>query len=141
MNLKTLYREERAKGWPARTAINNARTLIAWHALEATGAVRLRVEPDCDPYDASYVDTWDDVPSTQRERIKTEILNRADDEGVWGIVGEYRTPDGDWEHADSCWGFIGNDWRDSGYDTDTMSATIDAAREALALAEFADRPA
>ena len=50
-------------------------------------------------------------------------------QGVWGIVGEYF--DGEvWQHADSCFGFVGDDWKNSGYDTDIMQATLDAARDA-----------
>ena len=50
-------------------------------------------------------------------------------EGVWGIVGEYF--DGErWRHADSCFGFVGDDWKNSGYDTDIMRATVDASEDA-----------
>jgi hypothetical protein len=52
----------------------------------------------------------------------------VDRDGVWGIVGEYF--DGErWQHADSCFGFVGDDWKNSGYDTDIMRATLDEAKD------------
>jgi hypothetical protein len=48
---------------------------------------------------------------------------------VWGIIGEYF--DGEkWQHADSCFGFVGEDWKYSGYDTDIMQVTLNAIKEA-----------
>lgn len=53
--------------------------------------------------------------------------DRANRDGMTGIVGQYLT-NGKWIHADSVWGFIGDDWKDSGYDLDIMSETINQFR-------------
>jgi len=29
-----------------------------------------------------------------------------------------------WDHMDSCWGFVGDDWKDSGYDIDFKEAGL-----------------
>jgi len=138
--LKT-YQAQRALGWHAAQALRNARTLAAWDKLDGWtancddgtapyergsgyGAVRLRIVSD-DSYDDSYIDTWSDVSEKERERIRADLWERIAQDGVCGVVGEYWTGDA-WEHADSCFGFIGDDWRNSGYDVDIMSATMDA---------------
>ena len=46
--------------------------------------------------------------------------------GVYGLVGEVKADDGQWDHVDSCWGFVGEDYLGSGYDADIARATIEA---------------
>lgn len=73
-----------------------------------TSKRRIRIEPDLEPYDVSYVDTWTAETAEDRERIKRETLRQADDEGVWGYIIEEQCRHCDsWAHVDSCWGFIG----------------------------------
>lgn len=124
--LEKAYRKERSLGWPAQGAIRNARTRILWAELEddrdrpgEIGVVRLKIEWDDCP-DLSYLDQ--DCFAKDR----AHEYARANRDGVVGIVGQYW--DGSkWRIADSVWGFIGDDWRNSGYDTDVMCATLDAA--------------
>ncbi len=110
------YLRLRAAGWKADEAFRTARAFVAFTALEQEGYVRLRVEPDAD-VDLSYLEDRDVFTEEQdnEERARVSRL------GVWGIIVEARNPlageDGPWQHIDSCWGFIGDDWKDSGYDT------------------------
>jgi hypothetical protein len=139
LQLMKAYQLERRQGFTARNALSNARTRIAWAKHDADehnpqrGDVRLRIVPD--DY-ATFEDLTGDVYSTsanpdipasrlKREaKIEMERINRL---GVVGIIGEYF--DGEqWQHADSCFGFVGDDWKNTGYDTDIMQSALDAAR-------------
>ena len=55
------------------------------------------------------------------------MAERIERDGMYGIKSEYRHPTtGEWIEADhGCWGFIGDDWKDSGYDVDAMSTAIE----------------
>jgi hypothetical protein len=71
---------------------------------------------------------WKATASTL-ERDRGEFIAKVDREGVFGVIGEYF--DGErWQHADSCFGFVGDDWKNSGYDTDIMRATLNEAKDA-----------
>jgi len=142
-----LYQRERTRGFQAQWALSNARTRLEWSKHEVAeyssgeavdprrGNVRLRLVPD----EATSVEDLEgdcfspkanpNVPASRLERDREEFIAKVSREGVWGIVGEYF--DGEvWQHADSCFGFVGDDWKDSGYDTDIMRATLNAARDA-----------
>ena len=70
-----------------------------------------------------------DIPASRLERDREEFIAKVNWEGVWGIVGEYF--DGEkWQHTDSCFGFVGDDLKNSGYDTDIMLATLNDAKDA-----------
>lgn len=145
--LLRLYQRERAKGFTAQRALSNARTLVEWdkHAVaeyssgdpidSERGNVRLRLVPDetCSLEDLEG-DCFDpkanpNIPASRLQRDREEFIAKVNRDGVWGIVGEYF--DGDvWQHADSCFGFVGEDWKCSAYDTDIMRSTLDAARNA-----------
>jgi len=136
-----LYHEARRR-WnvPASRALRNAKRradiLDRWEAAILAGKVQLRVVVDeLATFDDVAGDTYrvelhaDTVPGGERTIRAEEKRERArvDSEGIWGIVGEYQCPTcGSWVAADSCWGFIGNDWAGSGYDEDIMAATLDA---------------
>jgi hypothetical protein len=129
------YSRERQLGFRASHALHNARTRIAWDMASGVtvsgndddhvGHVRLRIEWDDSPYDDSYIETWHDLTESQRDKIKADLWSRIERNGVVGVIGEYWNGT-EWVHADSCWGFIGDDWQNSGYDTDIMAATLDA---------------
>jgi hypothetical protein len=141
-----LYQRERARGFQASWALSNARTRIEWDKHEVAeyssgepidpkrSQVRLRIVPD---ETCSLEDLGGDcfnprvnpnVPTSRLERDRKEFIEKVNTEGVCGIVGEFF--DGErWQHADSCFGFIGEDWKHSGYDTDIMQATLNAAQE------------
>jgi hypothetical protein len=145
--LLRLYQRERAKGFQARSALSNAHTHMEWDTHEVAehssrepidpkrGNVRLRVvademcslddlEGDCFNPKANP-----DIPASQLQRDREEFIAKVNREGVWGIVGEFF--DGEkWQHADSCFGFVGDDWKDSGYNTDIMRAALNEAKAA-----------
>jgi len=113
------YARLRRQGFSAHIALDYARTAEEWDALEY-GEVRLLAEPDDS---ADFADLIGDAPESV---VKSET-KRADRDGVWGIVGQYLDPaTGEWVTADSVWGFIGDDWQDSGYDYSVKRATLDA---------------
>lgn len=56
---------------------------------------------------------------------KCDTAQRIDRDGVSGIVAQVRTALGQWVTVDSCWGFVGDDWKDSGYDQDAIGAALD----------------
>lgn len=121
------YRRQRCIGGGivgemARCALDRARTSIEFSQLTACNLVRLRIEPDESP-DLSWLDQTDEQMGRGFEQQAKQIRATALAEGVWGIIGEYNAGDG-WTHADSCWGFIADEWKDSGYDYDIMAETI-----------------
>lgn len=120
------YRRLRGAGWRACDAWRAACTRAAFDALEAAGVVRLRVEVDEVLYDDSYIDTWTDKTEAWRKRERKETWARIEHEGVWGLISEYLDPVDGWVTIWDCWGFIGDDWRDSGYDTDARGAAVKA---------------
>jgi hypothetical protein len=138
------YRRLRNKGWTAQAALRAARIDDAWTDLVNEGVVRIENPYDPEPYDDSYIDTWDDLSPAKRERAKRELHATIERHGVYGIVGEFF--DGEhWVQVDSVWGIFGNDLADNGYDVDIKQATIDAYRAhrdhvaTLAAAELAER--
>lgn len=93
-------------------------------------------DPDVD-LDNLFGDTFNpachpEIPREQIERERQEEINRAERMGVVGIVGSYSlTAEAPYMQADSVWGFIGDDYKGSGYDADVRSATIEALRSAI----------
>lgn len=118
------YDRLRRVGFAASYALTAARTQHQWQRLEDAGLARLLVIPDDHP-DLSWLN---DAPPHYRRAA----TRRVEQDGVWGIVGQYRhAPDGEWRPVDSCFGFVGDDYRDSGYDTDIKHATITAFKDAM----------
>ena len=128
MNLHQHYRRLRALGHVALSAMRDARTAVAWEKAERTGLVRLDVVPDEEMYDDSYIDTRDDVSQATRDKMRAKLWKTIEREGVYGLRAQLRV-DGRWQDVDTCWGFIGDDWKDSGYDSDLMRAALDALDE------------
>lgn len=92
---------------------------------------RVYIEVDEVPYDDSYIDTWDDTDE-KKALLKKELWDRIERDGVWGVVGEVKCKAcGAWEIVDAVGGFVGDDWKDSGYDTDVLEATQKKANERL----------
>ena len=80
--------------------------------------MRRHVQPEVNP----------EIPESRLERERKEFLDKVNRDGVWGIIGEFF--DGEtWQHADSCFGFVGDDWKGRGYDVDIMRETLDSARK------------
>lgn len=143
------------RGWRVRDALRQARTYAAWDDADGVvcyscgygprtdrdgarcmdcceATVRLLIVPD---HHYSLADLAGDcyrpecnpnVPRSKLDKEYAAFVTRIEVDGVCGIVAEYRDHNGEWEHADSCFGFVGDDWRDSGYDSDGMRAALDA---------------
>ena len=107
------YREARRAGYRPNVALDHARTLHRWRIAEDAGLVRLRVAPDDITLD-DVAPEWgdpEDWPGGRRaqEAAQKALRESIERDGVWGIVGEYRTsPDGEWESGDGVWGFVGD---------------------------------
>lgn len=115
------YARLRAKGWTASYAFGAAKTNVAFAEAEALGHVRIEHVSDDMPYE--YGDAGDDP------KWRAEVDRLIDSWGVWGIVAYYRDAVGDEHVADSCFGFIGNDLEDNGYDSDIKQSALDLLRE------------
>lgn len=128
----------------ASEPLSSARTVAAFNA---NPNVRLRTADD--PHSTvedlagdMFNPKYDGLTPSQRERERKAFVERVRDEGATCLIGEYFDGD-DWQHADSCWGFIGDDWKDSGYDVDIMRATLsayDAHAESVARDTESERP-
>lgn len=149
----TEYRRLRTAGWNANEAYRAAKIAADWNdvggftfdgddrganvapgeSVHCLGPVRLILEPD-ESYSLDNLkgDTYNravnpDIPESRMAREESEFEERVERDGVWTLVGQYW--DGEtWQHADSCCGFVGDDWKDSGYDTDIMNTTLTAWR-------------
>ena len=142
-----LYQDVRKAGWTAQSALRDARTRYAFWRREAPdylksgdshNCVRLRVEWDHlanaeDLMGECYCPRANpDIPASRLERQKKEFLQRRADCGAVGIVGEYWDErEQAWVQTDSVWGFVGDDWKHSGYDTDIMQSALDARTKSV----------
>jgi hypothetical protein len=139
--IKREYEKYRAKGWRAAEAMRHARLYYAFWRREAgehdkpdtTHCVRLRAVPhDASDFDDLCGDCFNpevnrDIPRERIERERAEFLARCNREGVWGLVAEYFDEvDREWKHADSCFGFLGDDLEGNGYDDDLKKSALDA---------------
>ena len=108
--LTSEYKRLRRLGWRASDAARAARVTERFDDAEAEELVRIHTMADYDA-DTSYW-TPDDYA-------------RAERDGVWGLCSDYRCPlCGGWVSADSVFGFIGDDYHDSGYDTDVKAEAL-----------------
>lgn len=107
--IRRLYFRERAKGHEARSAYRNAIVRAKWDALEDLGLVRLSFPYD-DHADLSFLDQGHYQDSREGRALAKMLRERAERDGCYGIVGEYRLDpeSGEWEQGDSVWGFIGD---------------------------------
>lgn len=120
------YHRLRRKEWAAQAAWRAAKTNAEWDAAEWEELVKLDVIPEFDVYDDSFIDTWGLSPK-KAEAEKKEIHQRIERDGCWIIVSYFRPDrDAEWIAVDSVGGFIGDDYKDSGYDTDLKRAALDA---------------
>lgn len=114
------YHRLRRKDWHASEAWRAAKVNTTWHYAERAGLVRVRCEPEeCIPveYFAPEFESRD-----EENRWHAHVNNV----GIWWYVTEYLDPVDGWTYADSCGGFIGDDWEDSGYDVDMKEAALAA---------------
>ena len=126
------YRQYRRKGWRAAEAMRHARMLRKFRHASFLNLVALEPEPDDDWTNAI------ECGCEEREKCEADNRERAERMGVWGIVAYaaldpynpcdcYGAPKCEhFDSVDSVWGFIGDDWKDSGYDDDLMRAALDA---------------
>ncbi len=132
MNLHKEYARLRTRGWPAAEAFRSAKINVAFDDARRAGQVDFRTRDDQEPFDASYIDTWTDLSETARDKARKDALKRVESEGTYGIVSYVlRTCSEGVTHEieiDSCWGFIGDGWKDSGYDVDLKRAALDALK-------------
>lgn len=69
---------------------------------------RLRWIPDTEPYDDSYLETWDDLSPEELETERRRLYDLIDREGVWVRVAEVQCPCcGVWSTMSSIGGLVG----------------------------------
>jgi hypothetical protein len=126
------YARYRALGYTATDALRSARINTLFEAAEDSGAVKFEVVYDQEQYDDSYLDTWSDIHKTKREHLRKQLWNRIEREGTYGIKAYALDP---YTYllveVDSVWGFIGNDWKDSGYDVDVKNSALQAVQACI----------
>jgi hypothetical protein len=135
--IKAEYERLRRNGWRACDAIRAARVKDAWDDAENAGLVKVDAEPDCLSVEDTEPD-WDAICINHHVAAleRKEYRDRCNRDGLWIYAAYYRTSvDDEWILADSIGGFVGSDWKDSGYDTDmretaleALEAILDAAR-------------
>lgn len=124
------FKRLRAAGVDIKRAREWAKVNVRFKALESRGLVQLRVEPEFEPHDASYVDTWD-ASEEDKQRARQLIRDRIEHEGLHRVSSFMRCPVCATMHqVDSVGDFIGEDWCDSGYDIDLKRAAM-RQRDAL----------
>lgn len=129
------YKRLRKSGWGAKQAVSRAKLLARWEGMKQAGMVRLRIAPDeFVNMDDLKGDTYSrkanpDIPEPRMAREEKEFEERIEREGVCGIVGEYWNGE-EWVQVDSCWGFVGDNWKESGADDGIREAAMDAAESA-----------
>jgi len=117
--IKAEYFRLRHEGWAASCAWRAAKVKDAWEDAEAEGLVRLGADPD----ECTYIEDLD-PDGTPEQRAET--MRRANRDGVWVFYTEYLDPVHGWVVADSIGGVLGDDFEDSGYDTDLRENALDA---------------
>jgi hypothetical protein len=152
MSVSSNYRKFRRAGWHASQAFSAAKTLETWQSIggfvaddesdDGGGAtVRLRVAPDehyeafdsdCGPGNKECVHGRHGqvTECCPRHQLERDSLER---DGAWGIIAEYIDDNGNWQHADSCWGFVGYrnpaDPVQNAYVVDLMQSALGAVNE------------
>lgn len=128
----------------AQGCLNCARIRAEWDAREGqvvdefergtdakAGDVRLRIVADIDR-DLDFGDVYSpkvntDIPASRLEREEKVEYERANRDGIWGVQAQYF--DGrKWQTVDSCYGFIGDDWKGD-YEISAKESAMDAAKE------------
>jgi len=126
------YARLRNKGWHAAEALRAARTTALFSELAKRNLVWLAAcEDGADwSYDELFGDSYKpeanpDITPERLARQKNDEIQRIDTEGIYRIeVGLGEAVEEEDQYLDSVGGFIGDDWKDSGYDTDMMRACI-----------------
>ena len=105
----------------------------------------LAVPDDCADFDDLCGDSFNpevntDIPAKRLEQERKDFLDKVNREGVWCYQSFFRDAQGEWEHADSICGIVGDEM--SGYDIDLMrsalSALDKARQEAAEMEAFAE---
>lgn len=135
-SVRAIYARNRCEHSRAESVLRCARAWVAFREAHDKGLVRLLYVADDDGSSALEwleQDAGDMAQGNSRswEATRKQERARAERDGVWGLVAQYRVSEHeDWEDADSCWGFVGEDGRG------VMYYAIDLARAALnALAD------
>ena len=121
----------------AQTAYNQAlrqdKINRLWDRYE-DDRVRLLIEPDEHiSIEDLEGDTFNplanpDINPRKLAQQRKEFIEKVNQEGVCGIISQVKcTCCNTWITADSVWGFVGDNWKDSGYDLDCMQSALEKA--------------
>jgi hypothetical protein len=117
------YWRLRALGWRAQYAFHAARVNVRFEEAERRGLVRFIRQGD------DTMTLEDLAGEGMSERQMLDFAYRVDTEGAWYVGTEFQIG-GRWAPADSVGGFVGDDWKDSGYDVDMREAALERLAEA-----------
>lgn len=133
------YWRLRRKDFRASEAYHYAKVNVVFDVYEDAGLVKLGMEPEIDSLDMFEPD-WT-IYGRDAEREKKDWYARAERDGIWILMSYVRkSQDDPWDPADSIGGFMGDDWKDVGYDSEARLAALEALdamweEDARALAE------
>lgn len=117
------YRRLRGLGFTAQWALHDAVANVRFDELHGRGFVRIRALPDHLHTTDRDIDDLAGTHATPHQL--RELRRRVETDGIFGIISEHRCSCcKSWIVADSVWGFIGDDWKDSGYDADLKRAAL-----------------
>lgn len=130
INSGKIYHYQVPASYAYKSAMYQEKVNRLWNQYDET-LVKLDVVADYDmDLDDLLGDLFDpkvnpDINPHVLERQRKEEIERIERDGVWGIVSKVKCPTcGEWNQADSVWGFIGDDWKESGYDLDVKAAAL-----------------
>jgi hypothetical protein len=116
-NWRKTYQDLRSKGWKAADAKRHAK-VYALVNNELDSLVRLVAVAD------DYFDIGNVAPMAD-DAEKEATYSRVNSEGFWGCIAQFRLDtESEWIDSDSVYGFVGDDFIDSGYDTDLLESAI-----------------
>ena len=109
LSIRNKYKAYRKQDVKACFAISMAKTDDAFEWCEYAELVKLQWEADFNTFDDSYLECQD-LSDYHLKKAKKELHELINRDGVWGLVGYYRTTqDGEWINAESVWGMVGKD--------------------------------
>ena len=78
-----------------------------------------------DGYDVDYLVKEEHWPRKQAEEERQSYIDEINQDGIWGYTTHFRDESGEIQDGEwSCWGFIGDNFDNSGYDIDAMNSVM-----------------
>ncbi len=111
------------KGYSMADALRAARVFNKFCELEQGDKVRFQVDEYEGEYDFSYLDTWGEMTEGMKKVVKRRIANKIKKHGLSRISAHVRTGE-EWREVGAMSGFVGDEWKHSGFDINLMQAAL-----------------